>query len=117
MTTRPLPKIAKASAFLLVNFFISTLWFVVLVSMFATSVGLAVVWVGVPLLAVTLLVARGASSLERMWVHTMLDTYVASPYRPLPESGVLARTKAVITDPAAWRDLGYWMLMFPLSIV
>ncbi|WNV82590.1 sensor domain-containing protein [Umezawaea sp. Da 62-37] len=117
MTTRPLPKIARTSVFLLVNFFISTLWFVVLVSMFATSIGLAVVWLGIPLLAVTLLIARGASALERMWVHTMLGTYVASPYRPLPEGGVLARTKAVITDPAAWRDLGYWMLMFPLSIV
>jgi signal transduction histidine kinase len=117
MTTRAPSKIARTSVFLLVEFFLSTLWFVLLVALFASSAGLAVVWVGVPLLAVTLLVARGASAVERVWVRTMLDVDIPIPYRPMPEGGLVRQTKAVITDPASWRDFGYWMLMFPLSIV
>jgi len=118
MTTRAPSNIARTSAFLLIEFFLSTLWFVLLVALFSTSVGLAVIWVGVPLLAVTLGVARGASALERGLVRSMLGVHVQSPYRPMPEEGgVVPRVKTVITDPASWRDFGYWMLMFPVSIV
>ncbi|HEX6344215.1 sensor histidine kinase [Umezawaea sp.] len=118
MTTRAPSKIAKTSAFLLMNFFLSTLWFVLLVSLFATSIGLSVVWIGVPLLAVTLAVARGAASLERTWTRTMLEIDIPSPYRPASEeTGLLPWMKRTITDPASWRDFGYWMLMFPVSIV
>ncbi len=118
MTTRASSKIAKTSVFLLVNLFFSTLWFVLLVTMFTVSVGLAIVWVGVPLLAVTLVLARGASTFERAWTRTMLEVDIPSPYRPLPdEGGLLPKMKAVVTDPASWRDFGYWMLMFPVSIV
>jgi len=118
MTTRAPSKIAKTSAFLVVEFFLSTFWFALLVALFAASVGLAVVWVGVPLLAVTLLVARGAATLERAAVRTMLGVDIPAPYLPLPEEpGLVPRVKAIITDPASWRDFGYWMLMFPLSIV
>jgi signal transduction histidine kinase len=118
MTTRAPSKIGKTSAFLLVQFFLSTMWFVLLVVLFASSVGLAVVWVGVPLLAVTLLVARAAATLERGMVRAMLDVDIPAPYRPVPEeAGLVPRVKAVITDPASWRDFGYQMLMFPVSIV
>jgi signal transduction histidine kinase len=118
MTTRAPSKIAKTSVFLLVEFSLSTLWFVLLVTLFASSAGLAVVWVGVPLLVVTLLVARGAATLERALVRTMLEVDIPAPYRPVPEgAGLVPQAKAVLTDPASWRDLGYWMLMFPLSVV
>jgi signal transduction histidine kinase len=118
MTTRAPSKIAKTSAFLLVQFFLSTMWFVLLVTLFASSVGLAVIWVGVPLLAVTLLVARGAAVLERAMVRTMLDVDIPAPYRPMPEeAGLVPWVKAVITDPANWRDFGYRLLAFPISIV
>ncbi|HWO58431.1 MAG TPA: sensor domain-containing protein [Umezawaea sp.] len=118
MTTRAPSKIARTSVFLLVNFFLSTLWFVLLVSLFATSIGLVVIWIGVPLLAVTLAVARGASTLERALTRTMLDVEIPSPYRQPPEeAGLLPRIKGMVTDPASWRDFGYWMLMFPVSIV
>jgi signal transduction histidine kinase len=117
MTTRAHPNIARTTGFLLVNFAVSLFWFVVLVSMFTTSIGLMVVWVGLPLFALTLVVTRGAASMERSLVRAMLDVDIPSPYRPLPDHGVIPRAKALATDPATWRDFGYWMLMLPVSIV
>ena len=50
------------------------------------------------ILAAAVLAWRGAAQLERARVHAMLGTYIASPYRPLPNGGLTKR-------------LGVWRLL------
>jgi hypothetical protein len=45
----------------------------------------------------------------------MLRTYVATPYRPLP-NGVSAQWKARVKEAATWKDMTYFLLMFPVGI-
>ena len=43
-----------------------------------------VIWVGVFVLALTVLAWRGGAWLERRWVRLMLGVQIPEPYRPLP---------------------------------
>jgi putative sensor protein len=112
MSTRP--TVLGALGFLLLNLPIA----VVAVSLIAVGAtagaGLAVVWVGIPIVAVTVLGSRALARLERRRVRTLLGTEIASSYRPLPRRGWLL---AVLRDPATWRDLRYHLLLLPLGAV
>ena len=71
----------------------------------------AIIWVGVAVLALSALAMRGMAGLERMRVHAMLGTYVATPYRPLPAPS--SRWTTRLKDPATWKDMVYLVLMLP----
>ncbi|MFF2079758.1 sensor histidine kinase [Kitasatospora sp. NPDC058162] len=70
---------------------------------------------GLPFVAAALIGARGIGGLHRRLVGRLLGEQVAAP-RPLARpSGVLARVRAVLTDPVAWRALLYLLLRLPLG--
>ncbi|CCH28358.1 sensor domain-containing protein [Actinosynnema sp. NPDC047251] len=117
MTARANPDIARTSGYFLLNLATGLFWFCLLVPLLAVSLGTMVIWVGFPLLALTLVLARGAASLERSWLRVMLDVDVRRPYRPIPEGNLFVRARAMMTDPATWRDFAYWLIMLPLGLV
>lgn len=111
--TRPNPPLLGSLAYLVMNLPIGVASFTFVVTTMAVGVSTAIVWVGVAVLVLAMLGMRGMTTLERLRVHTMLGTYVASPYRPTPaRSRWLARVK----DPATWKDMVYLLLMLPLGI-
>jgi signal transduction histidine kinase len=116
MATRVNPNIGRISGYFLLNLVTGVFWFVLLVALGATSIGTAVIWVGVPLGVLTMTLARGAATAERAWLRTALGVDIPQPYRPLP-TGATARAKAVAKDPATWRDLSYWLVMLPLGVI
>ena len=73
--------------------------------------------VGVPVLATTLLVARGFADVERRWLPEVLGRPVARPrYRPAPESaGWFRRMVNPLTNGQSWLDLLYGIVAFPFS--
>lgn len=111
--TRPNPPLLGSLAYLAMNLPIGIASFVFVVTTVSVGVGTAVIWVGVAVLAFAFLAMRGLASLERMRVHAMLGTYVASPYRPTPDRG---RWLSRVKDPATWKDMAYLVLMLPLGI-
>ncbi|MCT2588212.1 sensor domain-containing protein [Actinophytocola gossypii] len=113
--TQPDPPLWGSLAYLVLNLPIGIASFVFVVTM--TSVGLStvVIWVGLVVLAVAAVVWRGAAQLERMRVHAMLGTYVATPYRPLPD-GVTKRVGARFKDPATYKDMAYHLLLLPIGV-
>ncbi|RKT52786.1 sensor histidine kinase [Saccharothrix australiensis] len=117
MTARANPDIVRTSGYFLFNLATGLFWFCLLVPLLVLSIGTAVVWVGLPLLALTLLLARLAATVERSWLRVTLGVDVQRPYRQLPEGSLYVRTKALVTDPATWRDFAYWVLMLPVGIV
>lgn len=112
MTTRPRVPVLGALGFLLLNLPIAVLAVSVIAVGAVAGAGLSVVWVGVPIVAVTVLGCRGLARLERRRVRVLLGTTIPDPYRPLPVRG---RLRARLTDPATRRDLGYHLLLLPLG--
>jgi hypothetical protein len=113
--TKPNPPLLGSLAYLLLNLPVGIAGFVFIVTMVSVGVSTAIIWVGVPVLALALLAWRGGARLERQRVHTMLRTYIATPYRPLP-SGMSAQWKARVKEAATWKDMTYFLLMLPIGI-
>jgi signal transduction histidine kinase len=110
------PRTWAAAAYLVASMAVGVFWFVVLVTGISVGTSLVIVWVGVPILALTMLAWRAGASLERRWVGLTLGARIPDPYRPLPPGGLLARWLAMAADPATWKDLAYLVLLFPLGI-
>jgi putative sensor protein len=102
-------------AYLLLNFPVGMASFVFLVTMVSVGLSTTIIWVGVPVLAFAMLAWRGAARLERRRVHAMLRTYIATPYRPLPEA-MRGQWKTRLKDGATWKDLGYFLLLGPIGV-
>ncbi|ONI91208.1 histidine kinase [Actinosynnema sp. ALI-1.44] len=90
-------------------------WFPLVMGLLGVSFGTLVVWVGFPLLILTMMLIRGFARFERRLVYASLGYYVPDPYRPVP-SGLVGVFKGRFTDPATWRDLLYLVLLLPVSI-
>src|SRR5215218_3797257 len=63
----------------LVGFPLALAAFILVVTGLALGAGLLVVWVGLPLLTLTLLVARGLATVERLRIPAVLDRDLPSP--------------------------------------
>ncbi|MGW2220348.1 sensor histidine kinase, partial [Nonomuraea sp. NPDC001684] len=103
----------------LVGFPTAVIGFVTMVAGFAAGVGTAIVWIGVPLLAGTLLVARGFADAERGWLSDVLKRPPVRPrYRPAPEgAGRFRRIVNPLTNGQSWLDLLHGILNFPFAIL
>lgn len=112
--TRPDPTLLGSLAYLVMNLPIGIASFVFVVTTVSVGVGTAIIWVGVGVLAVAMLAWRGFAQLERARVRAMLGTYIATPYRPLPEDGKRWTTR--VKDPATWQDMVYCLLLLPIGI-
>jgi signal transduction histidine kinase len=105
-----------ALLFMLTSFVMGVFWFVVLVTLLATGVGMAVTLVGIPILLVTFYLWVLGARLERVRVRALLGEEIIEPYRPLPEGSWWERFKVQVTDRHVWQDLIYLFLLFPVGI-
>jgi hypothetical protein len=90
--------------------------FCVLVTGVSLAAGLAVTLLGIPVFFATLVAARAMGDAERWRAGWVLGAPVPRTHRPW-SGGVWARTKAATTDPGAWRDLTWGMILLPLGIL
>ncbi len=93
--------------------------FGLLVTLFAASLGTAVIFVGIPLLALTLLFARGFADIERARLHRLTGGPTIRPhYARAPEgAGWFRRMTAPIVQVQSWLDLLYAVLVLPIAII
>lgn len=110
------PPVVGSLGYLLLNLPLGVAGFAVLLVLTVAGVGMAIVWIGVPLVALAILLARGAGHLERVRIHALLGTYIPPAHRPLPPGGQKQRWKTRLTDSATWRDYTYFFLLLPLGI-
>lgn len=112
--TRPDPPLLGSLGYLVMNLPIGIASFVFVVTTVSLGAGTVIIWVGLAVLALSAVVTRGFAQVERARVHAMLRTYIASPYRPVPEGGKRWSTR--VKDPATWKDLAYCVLLLPIGI-
>ncbi|MWK36347.1 sensor histidine kinase [Actinomadura sp. J1-007] len=92
-------------------------WFVVLAVGLTLSLATLIVWVGLPLLALMMLLWRFGAVLERQLVRAAFGVRIPSPYRPLrPGRNPLAKLRDMAVDPATWKDLAYLVLLLPIAV-
>jgi hypothetical protein len=108
------PSVVGSLGFLTMNLAVGIVGFTVVVTLVAVGVGTAIVWVGLPVLALAVVLSRGGARLERARVYAMLDTHIDVPYPALPEKG---RWRARVKDVNTYRDAVYFLLMLPVGIV
>ncbi|MBB2911417.1 hypothetical protein FHS43_002690, partial [Streptosporangium becharense] len=114
-----LSRVGTDTRYLLAGFPLAVVWFAVMVTGFAAGIGTVVVWVGVPILAMTLMLARGFADVERRWLPEVLGRPVARPrYRPAPEgAGWFRRMANPLTNGQSWLDLLHGIVAFPIAVV
>ncbi|MGR6916878.1 sensor histidine kinase [[Actinomadura] parvosata] len=103
----------------LVGFPTTLIGFVLMIAGFAAGLGTAVVWIGVPLLAGTLMIARGFADAERGWLSDVLGRPPVRPrYKPVPEgAGRFRRLVNPLTSGQSWLDLLHGILNLPFAIL
>ncbi len=94
---------------------------ILLLPFLVCSIALVVVWIGIPMLGVTLGATRSLATWQRRTAGRLLGLPVESPYRAPAAGGAVERVRLQLTEPATYRDV-LWLLMnaaigFALGIV
>jgi hypothetical protein len=91
-------------------------YFTFVVTGLSLGIGLAITWVGIPILALTLAAGRGLAQLERTLAVSLLGA-------PMPRLGSeresgwsWRRLFSLLRSGSAWRELAYLLLRFPLGV-
>ncbi|MET9701127.1 sensor domain-containing protein [Streptomyces sp. NPDC006529] len=102
---------------LLIGLPLSVLYFSLAITGVSLGAGLLVTFLGVPVLAGVLAMARGFGHLERGRARTLLGMDIADP-EPVRarKKGVLAATGAMLGSGSAWRHVLYSVIHLPWAI-
>jgi hypothetical protein len=114
---RPNTSFSGSLTYLLMNLPLGIAGFTILFTLITAGISTAIVWIGLPVAAFAILLARGAAKVERGRVYALLNTFIPLPYLPLPAGSQKLRWKARLRDISTWRDLAYFFLLFPLGII
>jgi signal transduction histidine kinase len=113
---QPRPRAIRTIIYMISGFALHLAQFILVVTLVSVGIGTVVIWVGIPILMATTSLVRGFANVDRRFVRRMLDTPMPEAQRAPVEGGLLRRWRQRLVDPSTWRDLGYLMLAFPLSI-
>ena len=83
----------------------------------AIGVVLAITFVGLAVLALSLLSARGLGHLNRVLAHSLIGEHVEEPEPFLASSGFLGWLRAALRDRTGWRSVAYLVVKAPLALV
>jgi signal transduction histidine kinase len=109
----------KEAAYAIVALPLGVAWFTIFLTLVTTSLSLLILVVGLPLLALTLWLARGASRVQREVAGALLDAHI--PGRPNFGSGASRpwwrRVLEPVLDLSTWRALAYLVVFaFPVGL-
>ena len=109
-------RLGRDYEYVLPGFPLALFGFVLLVPLTAASLGTLIVWVGLPLLLVTLWVATGFAELSRARIRRWGVPVDTALYRPAGP-GVRGALRA-LTDPRRWLDLVFETLVaYPMRLI
>lgn len=94
------------------------LYFIFLITGTALGLGLAILWVGIPILLIVMGAWWAFAAFERTLSRVLLGVDCGSNPRPWEqERGALSKLRAHVTAGSTWRSLGFVLLKFPLGII
>ncbi|MFF5082578.1 sensor domain-containing protein [Actinoplanes sp. NPDC000266] len=106
MAVRPFARVGADTRYVLTGFPVGIAALTVGVTAFSLGLGLAAVWIGVPILVAALFAARGFAAVERRRIGAVLGQRIQDPvYRT-------GSARHRLADPQAWRDLAHALIRF-----
>lgn len=105
--------------YLILAFPLGLAYFIFLAVGLSVGLGLTIVWIGIPILALVFAGSWGISALERQAAIHLLGAQVP-PMSPPPaqeERGFWKKVYAFYTNPVTWKGMGFQVVKFPLGIV
>jgi len=106
----------RETLYLIVGFATATAAFVFVVTGLSLSISLSIFVVGLPIAVAFIYLNRLFCTADRVLAWLVLDRTIARPYRPLPQGSLLKRGLSVIMSPAAWRDIAWMIVSFPVAL-
>jgi signal transduction histidine kinase len=106
-----------ATGYLMATLPVGIFWSIFTATTLAVGGAMLVVWVGFPILILSMLCWKGGARGERAFIRSTLGADIPEPYRPIPRGSFLRRWRARATDPATWRDAAYLLLLGPLGAI
>ncbi|WP_412744975.1 sensor histidine kinase [Krasilnikovia sp. MM14-A1004] len=119
LAQRLLRQLGLDTLYILLGFPLSLVTLVLFVTGFSVGVGTLIIWIGLPILLGTFLLARGFAMLERARIAPILGRRVPQAvYKQAGEgAGVVRRALMPIVDGQSWLDLVHGMVrLFPSTI-
>jgi len=104
--------------YLLLSMPLGTFYFCLFVVWFCLGLGLSFIAIGIPILGLMFLAARGLGGLERQLANLLLDADIP-PGRPIEDAWAhpWRSFKACLTDSFTWKALVFLLLKFPLGLI
>ena len=112
-------RLLRDSAYTLTALPIGILTFAMMVTGLSAGAGLVVVWVGLPVLVGTVLVARAFAQLERLRLRSLQGREAPAPsyLKAEPESSVLRRLLTPLRDLQSWLDTFWGIVGFVTGLI
>lgn len=92
-------------------------WLIFFAVTIPLGAGLSVIFIGLPILLLSMMVWRGVAQLERERAALVLGVPIAASERPLTGPRARDRARERFRDPATWRDLGYVALFSTAGLI
>ena len=104
----------RGNSYLLVSFPVGLATSIFLFTMYSVGVALAIIWIGVPIIAATLYAQRWMARFERrraaITLREPIPTSYLQPHRP----GMLGWIHTALGDSATWKDMLWLILLLPV---
>lgn len=116
--TRSLPQARRDAAYLFLAWPLHLMAFCLVVPLAATGIGTIVIWVGLPILVMTLLITGGFADMARRAASAVDGSApVPAHYLPVPQGASTIRGLLhPLKDPQRWMDVLWVMASFPVSL-
>src|SRR5258708_16442691 len=103
--------------YLLTAFPLGTIYFVFLVTGLSVGLGTLVIWIGLPILFLTVMTWWQMAAFERQLTMHWLNVYIAPmSYRSEKSMTWYQTFKMRLTNPVTWKSLVYVIVKFPFCI-
>jgi hypothetical protein len=108
-----------AITYLLLSFPLGLAYFIIIVTGLSLSLGTLIIWIGVPLLFVTLYAVHGMAELERRVTARLFNDPLPVQAQPTdePTPSFLQQLGRLVRDSQTWIDVLYLIIKFPLGIL
>ena len=104
--------------FLFLMFPLGLFYFIVLITGLSAGVGLFILWIGVLILAATLLLSWVLIALERILAVNLLHADIPDLGNPVrPDAPFLEKLKTFLSNPVLWKGIAYLFIKFPFGII